>query len=188
MKKIIKIERLGNGKSKVNFSFPLSLFDFFLLVLGISMIVLTYISWKESYSLTTNILVSVPGFFGLLLVGTFIELAALNFRTLTVNHQTGTVVLNFLFKKSKIQIKDVSFVLVRKELVKGILNSNGFIKNPDSIKNSIYLIMKKGRSIKLIGLKGVHINNQNSVSEMNNLGKRSANEIGSLLSVKVLSE
>jgi hypothetical protein len=186
--KNIKIKRLGNGKSKVNFRFPLSFLELFLLILGISLVALSYLIWKESNSLTTNILICLPGIFGLLLVGIFIELAAINFSKLTVNHQTGMAVFNFLFVNKKFPINDVSHVLVRKELVKGISNSNGFIKNPNSINNSIYLIMKKGRSIKLIGLKGVPINNQNSINEMNNLAKRLANEIGSLLSVKVLSE
>lgn len=188
MEKIIKIERLGNGKSKVNFRFPLSFFEFFLLILGISMIVLSYISWKESNSLTTNILVSVPGILGLLWVGFFVELVAINFSNLTVNHQNGIAVLQFLFIYKKFEIKDVNHVLVKNEMVKGSLLADGYMKTKDSISSTIYLIMKSGKPLKIIGLKGVHINDKNSISQMNNLAKRSANEIGILLSVKILIE
>jgi hypothetical protein len=143
---------------------------------------------KETNSLTTNILNCVPGIFGLLLVGTFIELSALNFMTFSVNHQAGIAVLNSFFRKTKIQINDVSHILVKKERIRGISNSNGFLKDPDLISFSIHLLMKSGLSIKIISLRGVPTEKQNDISQMNNLAKGSAKEISNLLSVKFLTE
>ncbi len=108
--------------------------------------------------------------------------------TFSVNHQAGIAVLNSFFRKTKIQINDVSHILVKKERIRGISNSNGFLKDPDLISFSIHLLMKSGLSIKIISLRGVPTEKQNDISQMNNLAKGSAKEISNLLSVKFLTE
>ncbi|MEP4531486.1 MAG: hypothetical protein ABJ004_00260 [Cyclobacteriaceae bacterium] len=189
MKKITKIERLGNGKTKVRFSFPLTAFEYlFLLTLGTALLILSVFSIKQANSLSANILISALGIFGLLLIVGFFDLVAQNFRTLIIDKQSGTAVINGILKKSLIPINEVSHVLVKKKRNSGLSNSNGFIQGPDIIASSINVQLKNGKSIKLIPLRGIPVNKKNANSQLSELSKNSAKDIANLLSVKVLTE
>lgn len=189
MKKITEIERIGNGKIKVSFKFPITVFEFlFPLILGLALIVLTIYNINNSNTLIANILIAAPGAFGLLLFLVFIELVLLNFRTLTINNQTGTAVLNKFISKTIVQIDDVSHVLIKKKKNSGLTNSNGAIQGPDTIGSSIYLQLKSGKMIKLIPLKGVELSKRNANRELIKLSQNPAKDIANLLNVKVLIE
>ncbi len=189
LKKITEVQHIGNGKTKVNFKFPITLFEFlFLFILGIALIVLAFLNINISNTLIANILIGILGAFGLLLFLGFISLIALNFRTLTINNQTGTAVFNKCIGKTFIQIDDISHVLIKKKKNSGLTNSNGAIQGPDSIASSIHLQLKSGKLIKLIPVKGVGTFKKNANGKLIELSKNSAKDIAELLSVKILTD
>ena len=189
MKKITKIEKLGNGKLKVRFSFPLTAFEYlFLLTLGTALVILSALSIKQSNSLFANILISALGIFGLLLIVSFVDLMAYNFKTLTINKFSGRVEIRGVLSKTKLRINEVNHVLVKKKRNSGLSNSNGFVKGPDTIASSINLQLKNEKSIELIPLRGIAISEKNANSQLSEMSKKSAKDISNVLSVKVLTE
>ncbi|SIN69919.1 hypothetical protein [Algoriphagus halophilus] len=165
------------------------MFEFlFLFILGMALIVLAFLNMKMSNTFIANILISILGAFGLLLFFGFIDLIALNFRTLIINNQTGMAVLNKFTGKKFIQIDDISHVLIKNKRNSGLKNSNGAIQGSDTIASSIHLQLKSGKLIKLIPLKGVRTSKKNANGELIELSKNSAKDIAKLLNVKILTD
>lgn len=189
MKTITKIDRLGNGKSRVSFTFPLTIFEYLILpALGIGFITLSATNIKDVNSLVSNILIGCLGIVGLLLVVAFLDLVALNFRTLVINQNSGMLIINRLFVRSKIKIDQISHVVIKKERNSGASDSNGFVQYSDWFSAFINLKLKSGKSIKLVPIKGGSVNNQNAYGKLMGQSKKSAKDIAKLLSVAVKTE
>ncbi|MBN7815806.1 hypothetical protein [Algoriphagus pacificus] len=185
MKGLTKIQSIGNGIIKMKFKSPITLDEFIVLfVFGIVLIALTILNINKGKTLIDNILIFVPGVFGLLLLIWFFELVLLNFRTLIINKKAGNILFKKVISRKTVPISEVSHVLLGKKRNSGIRNNSGF-KGSDTITTSIYLQLKNGKLVNLIQTRGVNISNKNAINQLNSHTKISATEIANLLNVKV---
>jgi len=189
LKKLTKITKLGNGKSRISFIYPLTIFEYLILpVIGVALITLSTGSISEINSLISNILIGSLGLVGIIFIAISMDSVALNFKTLTINRQSGIIVISGLILKSKIRIDQVDHVTVIKERNSGSADSNGFVQYSDWVSSSINLELKNGKSIKLIPIRGKSVNDINSNSQLLDQSKKLAKDIAHLLSVKALNK